>query len=145
MDVCVCVCVCVSVCLCVCVCVCVSVSVCLCLCVCALAGAEAPKVAAPTPDDEDDSILCHVCDMREAYSDNVMVICERCEVATHQMCYGILRVPDDDWFCAVCKGETLPMVRSKEPVREVGCMRGSVEGALHVALRGDVYCGVLGA
>lgn len=78
---------------------------------------ERPHVD-PTPDDEDDSILCHVCDMREAYSDNVMVICEKCEVATHQMCYGILRVPEDDWFCSLCasnpKGPPVsPAVRAR--------------------------------
>ena len=44
-----------------------------------------------------------------------MVICETCECAYHQSCYGIDTVPEGDWFCRPCAA---------------GCARGSVQCAI---------------
>jgi len=49
-----------------------------------------------------------VCGSKDAQEDDdVIVICEGCNVGTHQSCYGRdeLRdgVPVDDWYCERCK------------------------------------------
>lgn len=41
-----------------------------------------------------------------------IVFCGRCDLAVHQSCFGIERVPDGDWFCRVCE-----MYGQKETVR----------------------------
>jgi len=32
-----------------------------------------------------------------------MVFCDRCNVCVHQACYGLLEVPEDEWYCDPCK------------------------------------------
>ena len=37
---------------------------------------------------------CHVCWDGESHDDNQILFCETCEVAVHQVCYGIATVPE---------------------------------------------------
>ena len=36
---------------------------------------------------------CGVCGDGDSFEDNRIVICDRCEVAVHQLCYGIETIP----------------------------------------------------
>merc|ERR1711871_1275043 len=51
--------------------------------------------------------VCDVC--REGYSveGNAIVLCdgEGCNVAVHQLCYGVDQLPDGEWLCDVCSYE----------------------------------------
>jgi len=52
----------------------------------------------------DMNAICDVCNDTES-SENICnrtVICESCNVAVHQMCYGIESIPEGDWFCRAC-------------------------------------------
>ncbi|TDH65301.1 hypothetical protein CCR75_008546 [Bremia lactucae] len=49
-----------------------------------------------------DDGCCAVCLERESYDDDLILFCDGCNVGVHQFCYGILSVPDAEWFCAVC-------------------------------------------
>ena len=37
------------------------------------------------------------------YDDNPILYCEGCDVAVHQLCHGVKRVPTGDWFCRACE------------------------------------------
>ena len=46
---------------------------------------------------------CCVCSDDTGFSNNLLVYCDGCNVAVHQGCYGIINVPDGDWFCRRCE------------------------------------------
>jgi hypothetical protein len=49
-----------------------------------------------------DDSMCQVCFNGDSLVENKIIFCSGCEVAVHQLCYGVAVVPDDDWFCARC-------------------------------------------
>jgi hypothetical protein len=54
----------------------------------------------------DEDICCDICLEKEYEDDDMIVICELCNVAVHQMCYGgdiKDKVPSGDWYCDRCK------------------------------------------
>ena len=46
--------------------------------------------------------VCCVCFDGDSSEDNPIVFCERCNISVHKCCYGIVAIPDDDWFCDFC-------------------------------------------
>lgn len=54
--------------------------------------------------DSDDE-ACNVCGDDEQAEGNEILLCdgEGCEVAVHQACYAVARVPRGKWFCDACK------------------------------------------
>ncbi|CAJ2662995.1 unnamed protein product [Trifolium pratense] len=47
---------------------------------------------------------CAVCRWVEDWDDNNMIICNRCQIAVHQECYGVKNVQDfTSWVCRVCE------------------------------------------
>ncbi|OQR81981.1 hypothetical protein THRCLA_11242, partial [Thraustotheca clavata] len=50
-------------------------------------------------------VRCDVCYGEESYADNRIVICDECEVAVHELCYNISRVPDTAWYCLHCTAQ----------------------------------------
>ncbi|PRQ49010.1 putative histone-lysine N-methyltransferase transcription regulator PHD family [Rosa chinensis] len=53
---------------------------------------------------------CAVCRWVEDWEDNKMIICNRCQIAVHQECYGAKHVQDfTSWVCRAC--ETPDIVR----------------------------------
>lgn len=49
-----------------------------------------------------DDIVCQVCNSGDYNEKNLIVYCSMCNVSTHQMCYGMQKVPKDDWVCDLC-------------------------------------------
>jgi hypothetical protein len=41
---------------------------------------------------------CAVCKDGMAYDDNEIVFCGGCNVAVHQLCYGIETIPEGEWY-----------------------------------------------
>ena len=57
--------------------------------------------------DNDEDILCDSCldDFHDEDNKDDLVICEKCNVAVHQSCYGhglLAKFPEGDWFCERC-------------------------------------------
>ena len=82
---------------------------------------------------EEDNEVCDIC--REGYSEpgDMLVFCDRCNIAVHQGCYGIKEVPEGDWFCKHCRDHmpALPEGESPKTVmygwgrNDASCVRSS--------------------
>ena len=46
---------------------------------------------------------CHVCVGGDSLDGNVILLCDGCDVAVHQACYGVPVIPDGEWFCRPCE------------------------------------------
>lgn len=53
--------------------------------------------------EQDMNAICAVCNDGEVAPGNQILFCEGCNVAVHQMCYGIDRVPEGDYYCIPCR------------------------------------------
>ena len=55
---------------------------------------------------KEEDIACDICLELEHEDDDQIVICDHCNVAVHQSCYGgdlLNQLPQDSWFCDRCK------------------------------------------
>ena len=52
---------------------------------------------------EEDEAFCSVCGDGFSAEPNVILFCDRCDVAVHQKCYDIPDVPQHEWLCWPCK------------------------------------------
>lgn len=53
--------------------------------------------------DQDMDAVCEICGDGEVTPDNQILFCEACNVAIHQYCYGIEKVPEGDYYCIACR------------------------------------------
>lgn len=51
-------------------------------------------------------IRCGVCDLGDFTDGNQIVLCDSCDLAVHQDCYGVPQVPDGNWYCRRCAAIT---------------------------------------
>ncbi|KUI60723.1 Origin recognition complex subunit 4 [Cytospora mali] len=56
----------------------------------------------PEEDEEEDDEVCTICSKPDSRSGNQIIFCDNCDLAVHQKCYGIARIPRGDWFCKDC-------------------------------------------
>uniref|UniRef100_K3WLS9 PHD-type domain-containing protein n=1 Tax=Globisporangium ultimum (strain ATCC 200006 / CBS 805.95 / DAOM BR144) TaxID=431595 RepID=K3WLS9_GLOUD len=59
-------------------------------------------------EDEDDAIddgTCVVCFDGQSPETNPIVFCDRCDLAVHQGCYGIVKLPNNEFYCDRCSIE----------------------------------------
>ncbi|KAK6934107.1 hypothetical protein RJ641_034262 [Dillenia turbinata] len=52
--------------------------------------------------DDDDGIVCAICDSTDGDPSDPIVLCDGCDLMAHTTCYGIKDLPEDDWFCSQC-------------------------------------------
>jgi len=55
--------------------------------------------------DNRDFSACGVCFSLECTESNPLIICEICAIAVHKVCYGLSKIPDNDWVCQYCKAQ----------------------------------------
>jgi len=53
--------------------------------------------------EEDMDAVCSICNDGEVTPDNQILFCEACNVAVHQICYGVERIPEGDYYCIACR------------------------------------------
>lgn len=51
---------------------------------------------------EEDDEVCAICSKPDSKPPNQILFCEGCDIAVHQKCYGVLRIPRGDWLCKDC-------------------------------------------
>ncbi|DBA86261.1 TPA: hypothetical protein ACH3X1_005761 [Trebouxia sp. C0004] len=82
---------------------------------------------------EDEEAMCAVCSGGLSVAPNLIVFCERCDIAVHQRCYGVDDIPAGEWLCWPCKvfeeeqrKEGVPQAKIRPPRWEV--QGGQLEG-----------------
>lgn len=65
-------------------------------------------------DDDDDPPSCPICDSTD--NEDVLLLCDACDVPYHTYCVGLDRVPRGHWFCMECVGNSAES-RSADPLR----------------------------
>jgi len=49
-----------------------------------------------------EDIVCKICGDGDCDDYNMIVLCDGCDVAVHQLCYGIQQIPQGEWMCEPC-------------------------------------------
>ncbi|CAF2388938.1 unnamed protein product [Rotaria sp. Silwood2] len=72
---------------------------------------------------------CCVCSDDQGFSNNVLVYCDGkgCTVACHTACYGIVSIPDGDWYCRRCEVGAIQAPCRLCPLKE-GAMKQTSDG-----------------
>jgi origin recognition complex subunit 4 len=64
-----------------------------------------------------DEIICGVCSRPDSQAPNEIILCDNCDFAVHQMCYGVREIPEGDWLCKSCAQEDVLGI-AKKPTEE---------------------------
>ncbi|CAI5727472.1 unnamed protein product [Peronospora effusa] len=87
-------------------------------------------------EDEDSAIddgTCVVCFDGQSPEVNPIIFCDRCELAVHQRCYGMAKVPSNEFICDRC----LATREGLDPARDVFCQLCSLgDGAFKRTIDG---------
>lgn len=62
-------------------------------------NAKTPSVAPVS------EITCGLCNKGHSRTPNQIILCDNCDYAVHQECYGIKEIPEGDWLCKSCSQE----------------------------------------
>ncbi|KAJ4389979.1 origin recognition complex subunit 4 [Gnomoniopsis smithogilvyi] len=57
-------------------------------------------------EEEEEDVVCVVCSKPESKPPNQILFCDGCDMAVHQKCYGVARIPKDEWLCNDCSQTT---------------------------------------
>lgn len=49
-----------------------------------------------------DESKCCICGGSDASNSDMIIFCDRCDIAVHQACYGVPNVPEGKWMCLPC-------------------------------------------
>ncbi|KUI68884.1 Origin recognition complex subunit 4 [Cytospora mali] len=82
-----------------------------------------PAQEAPEEDEEEEDEVCTICSKPDSRSGNQIIFCDNCDLAVHQKCYGVARIPRGDWFCKDCA--------TKEPAKS--SQKSGVKGTIQSA------------
>eukprot|EP00750_Incisomonas_marina_P011073 INCI16337.10.p1 GENE.INCI16337.10~~INCI16337.10.p1 ORF type:complete len:1510 (-),score=231.13 INCI16337.10:4408-8937(-) len=63
---------------------------------------DSQKAPMPSSVNETDDVTCAVCFNGDSLDDNQIVLCDRCDIAVHQACFGLVEIPSGDFFCDRC-------------------------------------------
>lgn len=56
-------------------------------------------------DEDEDEEVCVICSKPDSKRPNEILFCDSCDMAVHQKCYGVDKIPKGDWFCKDCAAD----------------------------------------
>ncbi|PIN19814.1 hypothetical protein CDL12_07506 [Handroanthus impetiginosus] len=80
-------------------------------------------------EDEDDGIVCAVCESTDGDPMDPIVLCDGCDLMVHTTCYGqpfTKGIPEGDWFCAQCL--KLKSLKNSATKTQISCCLCPVAG-----------------
>lgn len=80
-------------------------------------GSETLEGEADEDDEEEEDeedVVCALCSKPESKPPNQILFCDGCDMAVHQKCYGVARIPKYDWLCNDCSQTTVGATNMKE-------------------------------
>ncbi|KOS22818.1 Origin recognition complex subunit 4 [Escovopsis weberi] len=79
-----------------------------------------PKLLKPVdPEPEADEIVCAVCSRPDSEPPNEIILCDNCDFAAHQVCYGVPEIPEGDWLCKACTQDDVLDGSPRKSTREL--------------------------
>ncbi|KAA0066699.1 protein Jade-1 [Cucumis melo var. makuwa] len=66
---------------------------------------EIQEIETVQDEEEDDGILCAICQSTDGDPSDPIVFCDGCDLMVHASCYGnplVKSIPEGDWFCSQC-------------------------------------------
>lgn len=84
-----------------------------------------------------DDGTCVVCFDGQSPEANPIIFCDRCDLAVHQHCYGITKVPSNEFLCDRCKNQDGSRIPTNNAISKVFCQLCPVQdGALKQTVDG---------
>lgn len=75
-----------------------------------------PKKPSKAPVNE---ILCGLCAKGHSRAPNQIILCDNCDFAVHQECYGVQEIPEGDWLCKSCSQEDVLKIQPSRQQEEI--------------------------
>jgi origin recognition complex subunit 4 len=82
---------------------------------------DLPKSAGPkkTSKASVNEILCGLCAKGHSRAPNQIILCDNCDYAVHQECYGVQEIPEGDWLCKSCSQEDVLKIQPPKQQEEL--------------------------
>lgn len=58
-------------------------------------------------------IFCDLCNKGHSRAPNQIILCDNCDYAVHQECYGVTEIPEGDWLCKSCSQDDVLQVQAQ--------------------------------
>lgn len=72
---------------------------------------KAPLLPPPPTKAVTNEIVCDLCNKGHSRAPNQIILCDNCDYAVHQECYGVFEIPEGDWLCKSCSQEDVLQVQ----------------------------------
>lgn len=73
-------------------------------------------------EEEEEEEVCVICSKPESKPPNEILFCDGCDMAVHQKCYGVAKIPKGDWLCKDCSQTTSIATDVVEPTASLGAI-----------------------
>ncbi|KAF4450897.1 origin recognition complex subunit 4 [Fusarium austroafricanum] len=81
------------------------------------------KTPRKSTNSEADELVCAICLKPHSQAPNQIILCDMCDFAVHQECYGVPDIPEGDWLCKSCTQEDILKTPKKTTGVEAPAMK----------------------